>query len=314
MHDARRQGAAVGALAAILAITAAWWTLALWPAAGAGPAWIERTRFACFGAEPGGLPDAGGWLVMIGQPLGMLLVLIAVWGRDLRGGIARVQRHLAGQLVVGATLAGVIAGVAGVAVRVRDAGARSLDGRPFEASPTERLAEQLTWVDDSVPSMRLADQTGRVLRLAEYRGKSVLVTFAYAHCQTVCPLVVMDVLQAQATVRAQLVASAPGADSAAIAAAVPEVVVVTLDPLRDTPSRLPDMAKEWKLGANAHVLSGPVETVEQVLNAWRVPRVRNPATGDLTHPSMVYVIGRDGRIHYAVPGGGELIAAAVKGV
>ena len=36
----------------------------------------------------------------------MLLVLIAVWGRDLRGGIARVQRHLAGQLVVGATLAG----------------------------------------------------------------------------------------------------------------------------------------------------------------------------------------------------------------
>ena len=31
MHDARRQGAAVGALAAILAITAAWWTLALWP-------------------------------------------------------------------------------------------------------------------------------------------------------------------------------------------------------------------------------------------------------------------------------------------
>jgi protein SCO1/2 len=314
MQDNRRQVAAVGALVVILAITAAWWSLALWPAAGTGPAWVERTRFACFGAEPGGLPDAGGWLVMIGQPLGMLLVLFAAWGRDLRGGLTRVQRHLAGQLVVGATLAGVIAGVAGVIIRVRDAGARSLEGQPFEASATERLAGQLTWVDDSVPSMRLADQTGRVLSLAEYRGKSVLVTFAYAHCQTVCPLVVMDVLQAQASVRAQLLASAPGADSATIAAAVPEVVIVTLDPLRDTPSRLPTMAQDWKLGANGHVLSGPVEDVERVLNAWRVPRVRNPATGDLTHPSMVYVIGRDGRIHYAVPGGAEVITAAVKGV
>ena len=307
MDDTGRQNAALGALAAILVITAAWWGLALWPATSVGPAWVERTRLACFGAEPGGLPNACGWMVMIGQPLSMLLVLFAAWGRDLRAGLTRVQCHLAGQLMVGATLAGVIAGVAGVVLRVSNA-----DARAFEANTVERFASQLTRIHDTVPTMRLVDQTGRSVQLDEYRGKVVLVTFAYAHCQTVCPLVVMDLLQVQDGIRRDLKVRMPTADSATIAMGAPEVVIVTLDPLRDTPSRLPTIAAEWKLGPNAHVLSGPVEQVEQVLNAWRVPRVRNGSTGDYSHPTMVYVIAPDGRITFVAPGGADLIAAAVK--
>ncbi|MDA1082682.1 MAG: hypothetical protein O2973_13620 [Gemmatimonadetes bacterium] len=60
------------------------------------------------------------------------------------------------------------------------------------------------------------------------------------------------------------------------------------------------------------MLSGDVEQVERTLNAWRIPRVRNGATGDYSHPTMVYVIGPDGRITFVTPGGAELIAAAVK--
>lgn len=290
-NDVRRQHAALGALVAILAITAAWWALALWPLSGVAPAWVERTRLACFGAEPGGLPNAGGWMVMTGQPLAMLLVLFAAWGRDVRLGVARVQRTFAGQLAVGVVLAGIIAGVAGVVGRVQTA-----DARPFEANTVERLAAQLTRINDTVPTMRLADQTGRFVQLSEFRGKAVLVTFAYAHCQTVCPLVVMDLLQVQKQ----------------LGAAAPEIVIVTLDPLRDTPSRLPSIAKEWRLGAGAHVLSGQVEEVEQTLNAWRIPRVRNGSTGDYSHPTMVYVIAPDGRITFVTPGGADLIAAAVR--
>jgi cytochrome oxidase Cu insertion factor (SCO1/SenC/PrrC family) len=296
-EDLRRQNAAVVTLAVIVGITAAWWTLALWPAEptlGAAPGvlnWVERTRLACFGAQPGGLPDAGGWMVMTGQPLAMLLVLFAAWGRDVRAGLARVQRHLAGQLMVGATLAGCLAGVAAVIVRVR-----IVDARPFETSTVERLVSKLTRVNDTVPTMRLADQTGRPFDLRDYRGKAVLVTFAYAHCQTVCPLVVSDLLEVQRRL---------GADA-------PEVVIVTMDPHRDTPSRLPSIAEQWKLGANGHVLSGEADQVELALNRWRIPRVRNEVTGEYSHPTIVYVIGPDGRIAYVTPGGAELIAAAVK--
>lgn len=295
--EARRQAAALAALYAILGISAAWWALALWPVPGAAPAWVERTRLACFGAEPGGLPNAGGWLVMVGQPLGMLLVLFAAWGRDLRGALARMLRSASGQLTAGVTLAAILAGAAGVAMRVSEADARS-----FAANTTESLAGALTPVNDSVPTMRLADQTGRIVGLDGLRGRPVLVTFAYAHCTTVCPLVVMDLLDVQRRLRVA------GADSTV----VPRVVVVTLDPLRDTPSRLSSIATQWKLDRDGHVLSGPVMDVERVLNAWRVPRVRNESTGDITHPTMVYVIDRNGRIRYVTPSDPDLIAGAVQ--
>jgi cytochrome oxidase Cu insertion factor (SCO1/SenC/PrrC family) len=230
-------------------------------------------------------------MVMTGQPLGMVLVLFAAWGRDLRDGLQRLQRSTGGQLAVGVVAASVLTGLGGVVFRVRNA-----DATPFLASTTSKLAAQLTRISDTVPTMRLADQSGQVVDLASYRGRPVLVTFAYAHCTTVCPLVVMDILDVQKQL---------GADA-------PAVVIVTLDPLRDTPSRLPTIAAQWKLGERAHVVSGPVEEVERTLNRWRIPRVRNEVTGEYSHPTMVYVIGRDGRINYITPGGADLIAAAVR--
>ncbi|MCC7196090.1 MAG: SCO family protein [Gemmatimonadaceae bacterium] len=307
MESIHRQRMAVAALAVILAITGAWWMLALWPTSSAAPEWVERTRLACFGAAPGGLPNSGGWLVMIGQPLGMIIVLVAAWGGDLRAGVARMTRHVSGQMAVGAVLAGIVAGVAGVAVRVSNA-----DARPFIASTTEQLAAALTRVNDTVPTMRLADQHGNVLDLAAFRGKPVLVSFAFAHCETVCPLLVMDMLDAQKRIRAEAARVSPDATEAELDAVTPEVVVVTIDPFRDTPSRLPTIAKAWEFGKHAHVLSGPVDEVDLVLNAWRVPRVRNEATGDYTHPVMVYVIGRSGRIQFVTPGGADVITAAIQ--
>ncbi len=60
------------------------------------------------------------------------------------------------------------------------------------------------------------------------------------------------------------------------------------------------------------MLSGQPELVERTLNAWLVPRARNERTGDISHPSIVYVVGADGRITYVVTGNVETIAAAVR--
>jgi cytochrome oxidase Cu insertion factor (SCO1/SenC/PrrC family) len=94
--------------------------------------------------------------------------------------------------------------------------------------------------------------------------------------------------------------------------ATPAVLIVTLDPWRDTPSRLPSIAERWGASGDVHVLSGVPDSVERVLNAWRVPRARNERTGDVSHPSVVYVIGPDGRIAYVVSGSQPVIRAAVE--
>ena len=48
---AGRPGLALLTLVAIIAITAAWWALALWPVGASAPEWLARTRSACFGGN-----------------------------------------------------------------------------------------------------------------------------------------------------------------------------------------------------------------------------------------------------------------------
>ena len=140
------------------------------------------------------------------------------------------------------------------------------------------------------------NQLGDTVTLEQFRGRPILVTFAFAHCTTICPLIVNDVLSARDKLTEQN----------------PVVLVITLDPWRDTPSRLPTIAKQWGVTGDAYVLSGSPEVVERVLNSWRVPRVRNEKTGELSHPSLVYVIGHDGKIAYVLDGTQAVIRAAVE--
>ena len=287
----QRGWSAVAALAAILAITASWWSLALWPVGPSTPAWFVQTRAVCFGTMLNDLPNAGGWLLLVGQPLGMVGVLATVWTAELRAGFALAMRRISGQLIVGLVAASIVAGLAGVVVRVS-----GWEDRSFSAGPDRDIATALTRVNDEAPALSLVDQHDQQISIDRFRGRPVIVTFAYAHCETICPLVVSDVLAAQRQL----------ADRSAA------VVIVTLDPWRDTPSRLNAMAVDWKLGSDAHVLSGSPERVERILNAWRVPRVRNETTGALSHPAIVYVLGPDGRIAYVVEGNATAIAAAVR--
>jgi cytochrome oxidase Cu insertion factor (SCO1/SenC/PrrC family) len=289
VNASARAWGAVAALATIIAITASWWALALWPVGADAPGWILRTREVCFGSTSDALPNAGGWLLLVGQPAGMVVLLATVWGAELRAGLALAMARAPGQLAVGAALALVLAGLGATVIRVQTANVERF------STGTMEIATQLTRVSDAAPSLSLVDQSGREITLQSFRGRPVIVTFAFAHCQTVCPLIVSDVLAARRQ----------------IDGARPAVLIVTLDPWRDTPSRLPSIAQVWGLAGDAHVLSGRPDDVERTLNAWRVPRTRNQMNGDILHPSIVYVVAADGRIAYVLNGGADAISAAV---
>lgn len=281
----RDERLALAALGAIVVITAGWWVLALWPVQ-AAPEWLSRTRTVCFGAGPGGLPDGGGWILLVGQPMSMLGFLLIVWGGTVRRALARSAARPAGRALIAAVAVAVLAGMAGAGVRVA-----SVVIEPEYTAPAVAAADQPR-LDLEAPALRLIDQRGAAVDLVSLRGRPVLLTFAYAHCETVCPAVVHQVLAAR---------DAAGIDEAA-------VVVVSIDPWRDPPSRLPAIAARWRLGGGDYVLSGAIEDVRAVLEAWQVPIWRDPDTGVIDHPAVVYVIGRSGRINYVASGGIELIA------
>jgi protein SCO1/2 len=150
-------------------------------------------------------------------------------------------------------------------------------------------------LDREAPPLSLVDHRGERLALDALTGRPALVTFAFGNCETICPVIVHDTLAAQEIVRRQSAADdEPDA--------VPRVVIVSLDPWRDTPARLAHLADHWKLGDDAHVLSGSVAEVEAVLDAWNVARRRDPKTGDVTHPSLVYILDEQGAIAFATRG------------
>jgi cytochrome oxidase Cu insertion factor (SCO1/SenC/PrrC family) len=260
-------------------ITLAWWLLALWPVANA-PAWLERTRYVCFGIAESGLPDAGGWIGLVAGPIGMLSILLVGW------------RRAAGRATVAIAAVAIVLIATGATWRVTNATSRVTFADPATPSSYPRL-------DQPAPAFSLIAQDGRSHSLSEFEDRVVLVTFAYAHCATVCPLVVGQTLRAQRTLRAA------GSDAV--------VLIVTLDPWRDTPARLPGMAEAWQLPAtDAFVLSGSVGEVQSTLGAWNVPGSRDARTGEVTHPSVVYVVDAEQRIAFAATGGTETIVALAR--
>lgn len=281
----REQGRALVALGLVVIITAAWWALALWPLAAEAPGWLARARYVCFGTADGGLPDAAGWTALVLQPALMLGLVGAIWGSTLTVALRGVARGIPGRVTlaaVGLVLAAAVTAAGGRVVTVgRAAAAGAVPDRELPAPSYPRL-------DRPAPPFALVDQHGDVIGTAALRGRVVLVTFAYAHCETVCPVVVRDVLEARRRL----------AGSRAVSA-----VVVTLDPWRDVPARLPAIASRWSLREGEHVLSGELAAVEAALDAWGVARLRDALTGEVTHPRLVYVVDADGTIAYAASGG-----------
>ncbi|MEK6689267.1 MAG: SCO family protein [Gemmatimonadota bacterium] len=287
---------ALAALVGLGLITASWWALALWPLPSDAPAWLTRTRAVCFGALPDTLPDAGGWILLVGQPIGMLMILLTGGGKELRLGIQGLASRLGGRVALAGGVASVVLGLVGVVLRVDQARGEAFPLNP--GNPAELAA--MGRIDDKAAGLRLTDQHGNIVDLAQYADRSVIVTFAFAHCTAVCPTIVHDQLQV-------LEQSPPGWR--------PALLIVTLDPWRDTPERLASMAAAWGLDAeDTHVLSGPVDEVEAVLSRWRIPRTRNTVTGDVAHPTIVYLVRPGGRLAYALDGTPDVMLAALKGL
>lgn len=140
------------------------------------------------------------------------------------------------------------------------------------------------------PDFTLVDQHGAKVTLSKLAAASpapVVLTFAFAHCRTMCPLLIRTIQRW-------------GEGEAAKGAAGAELLVVTLDPEHDTPASLPDLAQAWSFGSKMRVLSGPVPEVLAVLDAYKVPRGKDATTGEITHPGLAYVIDRKGLVAYTL--------------
>ncbi|HRO68417.1 MAG TPA: SCO family protein [Pseudobdellovibrionaceae bacterium] len=256
-----------------------WWGLAFYPTGEQTPEWLNVARNVCFGALNGGLPDPAGWIVLALGPLSFLVVGFVAWPGELRKALRNLSSTGLGKSL--AVLLLIAVGVEANWVRTKFATASLYESFSYKNPSPEDLPLGYLRTNRPAPDFTLVDQSGSSFRLADHSQDTILLTFAFAHCESVCPVLVRQVLDVAKTFKGGV-----------------RVVVLTLDPWRDTPKSLPSLAREWEFPEKSHLLSGPVEDVTAVLKSFQVSYQRNEKNGDIVHPALVYVIAPGGQIAY----------------
>ncbi len=230
---------------------------------------------------PNGLPEGYGWISLLATPLTVATGMVMLWGPELSRDLRLLTSHDAGRLLLGLLVLSLVGSVLWGVTRVQRLAADSRAVRePHRASTT--LPQDYPRSDQPAPPFELVDQRGRRISNSDLVGHRTVLVFAFAHCQTICPGLVNTVTTAAARSRGPR----------------PKLVIVTADPWRDRPSSLPMMAQRWNLNPDDHVLSGEVEQVVEVAEAFQVPLERNLRNGDVTHPGLAFVLDREGRLAY----------------
>jgi protein SCO1/2 len=122
--------------------------------------------------------------------------------------------------------------------------------------------------------------------LAALRGQVVILTAVYASCPHTCPQILTQAKRA--------IASLSDEERESL-----RIVAVTLDPAKDTPEALADLATRHGLDAPLYnLVTGEPAEVEAVLDSMGIARERDPQTGIIDHANLVLLLDRDGRIAY----------------
>ncbi|HYM55982.1 MAG TPA: SCO family protein, partial [Solirubrobacteraceae bacterium] len=126
------------------------------------------------------------------------------------------------------------------------------------------------------PEIALRDSTGRLVRLSQFRGKAVLLTFIYDHCPDTCPLIVAKLHRALVELgsRAKQV----------------QVVAVSVDPRGDTPQTVKAFLAEHQMTGRMEYLIGSWSQLASVWRAYDIAAQGTPDSREVSHTALVYGI------------------------
>lgn len=178
--------------------------------------------------------------------------------------------------------------VLAVALVAAAAGAPAPPAPPATAAATSLPGDSLYHLDAS-----LTDQDGRGFRLDSLRGEPVLVTMFYTSCKYVCPLIVDS---------ARGVDHALGPDRRAGL----RVLLVSMDPARDTPAALRAVVDQRRLDVPRWLLARTSPDDVRRLAAALGVRYRALADGEFNHTSLLVLLDRDGRPVATAPANGAV--------
>lgn len=145
------------------------------------------------------------------------------------------------------------------------------------------------------------DDSGKTFRLAELRGRPVVVNMFFATCGYACPLAVTDLLAAQARLSPELRQQTV-------------FVLVSFDLARDTTEALAQYRANRQLDANWILLRGDDASVRELAALLGV-KYKQEADGSFAHSNLFTILNREGEIVHqrtGLSGGLDAAVAALE--
>lgn len=144
------------------------------------------------------------------------------------------------------------------------------------------------------------DDSGKTFRLAELRGRPVVVNMFFATCGYACPLTVTDLLAVQARLSPELRRDAV-------------FVLVSFDLERDTVAALAQYRAARQLDGNWILLRGDDASVRELAALLGV-KYKQEADGSFAHSNLFTILNREGEIVHQRTGLSGGLDAAVAGL
>lgn len=129
------------------------------------------------------------------------------------------------------------------------------------------------------------DQNGNVEMLASFRGKIVVLSMFYSHCAISCPLIINDMKKVEQRISF--------CDSGKVV-----FVLITIDPLRDSPAVLHALSERQNLDQKKWILLTGDEDAVQGLAALLGVSFIKKENGDFDHSNQIAILNRNGEISY----------------
>jgi len=139
----------------------------------------------------------------------------------------------------------------------------------------------------ATPQFALKDSLGHLVRLSQFRGKAVLLTFVYDHCPDTCPLIVANLHNALLKLGAK--------------ASELQIVAVSVDPTGDTPATVRAFLAAHEMTGRMEYLIGTRKELAPVWRAYGVQVQGSPAAREVGHSAFLYGITGRGSVLVLYP-------------
>ncbi|PSS57232.1 SCO family protein [Pseudomonas sp. BBP2017] len=159
-----------------------------------------------------------------------------------------------------------------------------LNGRS-EGNPTELIDAGIILLPQSrtVPALEMTDENGQPVRMDELKGKWSLLFFGYTFCPDICPTTLAQLRQVKSELPKDAVERL-------------QVVLVSVDPNRDTPTQLKQYLGYFDKDFRG--VTGSLENLQKLANAVSIPFIpadTSKPNYTVDHSGNLALLGPDGK-------------------